>query len=92
MAKEKKKENLSLEEKLKQALVPVEEQPYEVPENWCWVRLNSITEHISDGSHNPPKDSGKGIPLLSAINIHDSIIDFNDISRYITEDEWKQEN
>lgn len=33
----KKKETLTPEEKLQQALVPVEEQPYPVPENWCWV-------------------------------------------------------
>lgn len=39
MARGKKKEELTLEEKLEQALVPVEEQPYEVPGNWCWVYL-----------------------------------------------------
>ena len=39
MAKAKKKEALTLEEKLEQALVPVEEQPYEVPENWCWTKI-----------------------------------------------------
>ena len=44
MARGKKKEELTLEEKLEQALVPVEEQPYEVPENWCWVRLKEICE------------------------------------------------
>lgn len=44
MARGKKKEELSLEEKLEQALVPVEEQPYEVPENWCWTRLEQVNE------------------------------------------------
>lgn len=39
MARGKKKEELTLEEKLEQALMPVEEQPYEVPENWCWTYL-----------------------------------------------------
>lgn len=39
MAKAKKNSELSLEEKLEQALVPVEEQPYEVPENWCWTKI-----------------------------------------------------
>ncbi len=39
MAREKKTEKeLTIEERLKQALVPAEEQPYSVPENWCWVR------------------------------------------------------
>ena len=42
MAKGKKKEALSLEEKLERALVPVEEQPYEVPENWCWTKIGNI--------------------------------------------------
>lgn len=28
---------LTLEEKLEQALVPEEEQPYAIPENWCWT-------------------------------------------------------
>lgn len=44
MAKAKKKEVLSLEEKLEQALVPVEEQPYKVPENWCWTRIREVCE------------------------------------------------
>ena len=42
MAKAKKKEKLTLEEKLERALVPVEEQPYQVPENWCWARLEDL--------------------------------------------------
>ena len=33
---------LSLEEKLQQALVPVDEQPYPIPENWCWEYGASI--------------------------------------------------
>ena len=71
MARGKKKETLTPEERLQAALVPENEQPYKVPGNWCWTALKHISSHISDGSHNPPKDSGKGIPLLSATNIHD---------------------
>lgn len=36
------KKQLTIEEKLQAALVPVEEQPYKVPENWCWVRLGAV--------------------------------------------------
>lgn len=46
MARGKKKEELTLEEKLEQALVPVEEQPYEVPENWCWTIWGMIGEFV----------------------------------------------
>ena len=52
MARGKKKEELTLEEKLEQALVPVEEQPYEVPENWCWVKLSTISEIYTGNSIN----------------------------------------
>jgi len=41
MAKNKNVE-ISLEEKLKQALVPVDEQPYTIPSNWVWTRLGNI--------------------------------------------------
>ena len=40
----KKKTALTIEERLQQALVPAEEQPYEVPETWVWVRLGSLYE------------------------------------------------
>lgn len=40
MARGKKTaKELSLEEKLAQALVPVEEQPYKIPGNWYWTYL-----------------------------------------------------
>ena len=55
MARGKKKETLTPEERLQAALVPESEQPYKVPENWCWTALKHISSHISDGSHNPPK-------------------------------------
>lgn len=92
MARGKKKETLTPEERLQAALVPESEQPYKVPENWCWTALKHISSHISDGSHNPPKDSGTGIPLLSATNIHDHLIDIDSAVRWITEDQWIIEN
>lgn len=42
MAKAKKKESLTPEERLQAALVPESEQPYPVPANWCWVRLTLL--------------------------------------------------
>lgn len=39
-----KKQQLSLDEKLEQALVKLEEQPYTVPGNWVWTKLAEIAE------------------------------------------------
>ena len=57
MAKKKQIE-LTIEEKLQNALVPKEEQPYKIPNNWCWVRLGNITQ-IKGGKRIP-----KGTSLL----------------------------
>ena len=46
MAKNKKVE-ISLEEKLKKALVPVEEQPYKIPDNWVWTKYDVLFSDIS---------------------------------------------
>lgn len=42
MAGKKKQAQLTPEEKLQQALVPEDEQPYKVPANWCWTRLGNV--------------------------------------------------
>jgi len=46
MAKNKKVE-ISLEEKLEKALIPVEEQPYKIPYNWVWTRYDFLFSDIS---------------------------------------------
>lgn len=54
MAGRKKQSEQTAEEKLQQALVPEAEQPYKVPDNWCWVKQNIIcgladADKISNG-------------------------------------------
>ncbi len=46
----KKKETLTIEEKLQNALVPDWEQPYKLPENWCWTRLGEVYKWGSGGT------------------------------------------
>lgn len=41
MAKKKQVE-LTIEEKLQNALVPKEEQPYKIPNNWCWTYVSNV--------------------------------------------------
>ena len=76
MARGKKIESaLTPEEKLAQALVPVEEQPYQVPENWCWTALENLIELISgrDAALSACNDQGDGIPyILGASNIENN--------------------
>ena len=62
MAKNKKVE-ISLEEKLKKALVPVEEQPYKISDNWVWTRLGEIYNLFTGNSIPESEKSAKYINL-----------------------------
>ncbi|WP_335942629.1 restriction endonuclease subunit S [Fusobacterium polymorphum] len=89
MAKNKKVE-MSLEEKLEKALIPFEEQPYKIPDNWVWTRLGEISK-LSGGSGFPEKYQGfldKNIPFYkvgSLKNIDDNFYIKNS-ENYIDED------
>lgn len=52
-----KKEKLSLEELLEQALVKDEDKPYEVPGNWVWTRLGAVISLQGGGT--PSKAVGE---------------------------------
>lgn len=52
----KKKTALTIEERLQQALVPAEEQHYEVPENWVWVRLGAVCNASKEKSNDFSND------------------------------------
>ena len=61
MAKKTKGSNLSIEERLEQALIPNWDEPYKLPENWCWVKLGTICS-LEKGE----KSEGKELVYLDA--------------------------
>lgn len=77
MAKKKQIE-LSIEEKLQNALVPKEEQPYKIPNNWCWTYFKDIF-YIENGYAFKKIDYKKeGIPLVRISNIENGIVNINE--------------
>ena len=64
MAQKKKSATLTPEERLQAALVPDWEQPYKVPENWCWTRIESINQ-FSGKSVDPTKRPTDDFELYS---------------------------
>lgn len=89
MSKKREKEEQTLEEKLKMAIVPKEEEPYKVPDNWVWTRLKNITDKITDGAHKTPTYTDSGVPFISVKDIRDNKIYFDD-TKFISEEEHKE--
>ena len=71
MARGKKKENLTPEERLQAALVAESEQPYNVPENWCWVTQSSIATFLNGRAYKQAEllEDSSNTPILRVGNL-----------------------
>lgn len=65
-------------------------RPFKLPNNWTWTYLDNLTYILVDGSHNPPKNVGSGIPMISGQNVLNNKINF-DASRFITKKDLEKE-
>jgi len=88
---EQEKAQLVKEGKIKKQkpLPPVndEEKPFELPEGWEWCKLQNITSKITDGDHKTPPRIPNGYKLLSAKNVRDGYIDYDNCD-YISEEDY----
>lgn len=66
-----------------------EEIPFDIPDNWKWVRLETIVHQITDGTHKTPHYIKTGIPFLSVKNISGGNLDLADI-HYISIEEHNE--
>ena len=93
MAKAKKSEvALTLEEKLEQTLVADWEQPYKVPDNWCWTTLKNISNLYNGdrGSNYPSKKDyvTEGVPFINAGAIQNNTLEHIEFN-YITQQKYE---
>ncbi|HQS82480.1 MAG TPA: restriction endonuclease subunit S [Thiobacillus sp.] len=58
---------------------------------WCEKPLRELVSKLVDGSHNPPPKEDTGVPMLSARNIENNSIVFNEY-RLISESAFKAEH
>lgn len=75
----KKKENLSLEEKLQKAVIPKDEEPYIIPDNWIWTKLSEIVD-VKGGKRIP---KGQEFSKTKTKNIYLRVTDFKNRGIYL---------
>ena len=61
------------------------EIPFEIPDTWCWSRLNDCLD-VRDGTHDTPKYVTEGVPLVTSKNLCDGHIDFSNVKVISRED------
>ena len=63
-----------------------------LPKGWAMCGLGDVCSKVTDGSHNPPKASEIGLPMLSAKNIHAGYVDFTLTHRLIPVESFEIED
>ncbi|WP_069285457.1 restriction endonuclease subunit S [Aerococcus urinaeequi] len=76
------------------SIVKDEDNSYygKLPESWLVSSLLDVTLRITDGSHNPPKDSGEGVQIISGKNIINDKVEFSLSNRWVTHEQFEKED
>lgn len=71
-------------------LPPIQEDeiPFDIPENWEWIRLSECID-VRDGTHETPKYVSKGVPLVTSKNLVNGKIDFSTCKEISLDDHKK---
>lgn len=87
----KKKGELSIEERLEQSIVAKEEEPYKLPSNWVWTRLENIGVWGAGGTPSRKNQDfylNGTIPWLKTGDLNNGIV--TETEEYITEEAIKK--
>lgn len=84
----KRRESIALLDTLIQSIfLDMFGDPLANPRGWPTATVGDIAERVTDGEHKTPRRSKAGVPLLSARNIRDGWIDFQNTD-FVDEEEY----
>ena len=79
-----KKEKLLLE-------ITEDEVMLDIPDNWCWVRLEQITSILGDGIHGTPEyDLSGEYNFINGNNLNNGKLDIKDETKRVNDVEYKK--
>ena len=85
----RKKPKKPIIREIEDMIVPVDEQPYKLPDSWVWVKLDNLCSKITDGTHKTPKYTDSGVPFISVKDIYDNQVSFNN-TKFISQEEHNE--
>jgi len=72
--------------KYKQAPVPQTTGLKDLPKGWIWTSLDQVSERITDGTHQPPPFTSKGIPFLTIEHVTPGKIAWDELRKWVSEE------
>ena len=68
-----------------------EEIPFEIPENWCWCRLEDLVTILGDGLHGTPQyDISGEYYFVNGNNLNNGVIEIKPDTKKINEKEFEK--
>lgn len=68
-----------------------EEIPFEIPENWCWCRLEDLVTILGDGLHGTPQyDISGEFYFVNGNNLNNGVIEIKPDTKKINEKEFEK--
>ena len=62
-----------------------DEKLFEIPKGWEWIRLSDYYD-VRDGTHDSPKSTANGYPLVTSKNLYSGVLDLTNVN-YISEED-----
>lgn len=84
------KKKMTLEEKLEEAIV--KDVPYDVPENWVWTNVGSISIEIKNGTTIKQNKDESGIKVTRIESLQNNGIDLNRLGTIIEANKIKEQD
>lgn len=81
---------MTLEEKLEEAIV--KDIPYEVPENWVWSNIGSISTEIKNGTTIKQNKDQDGIKVTRIESLQNNSIDLNRLGTIVEVEKLKEKD
>lgn len=65
------------------------EVPFDLPDNWCYARIKTLVNLLTDGTHSTPKYTTNGIPFISVKDLSTGILSFES-TKFISIEEHRE--
>lgn len=84
------KKKMTLEEKLEEAIV--KEEPYEIPDNWIWSNIGSVSFEIKSGTTIKQNKGETGVKVTRIESLQNNSIDLNRLGTVMDEAKVREQD
>lgn len=56
----------------------------ELPKDWCWASIEELSQWITDGTHQPPPFTDRGVPFLVISNMVSGDIAWDTVQKWVS--------